>query len=100
MKRLSDETERLATCIVDSAFKVHSTLGPGLLESVYQACMVREFENRNIQVQQQVSVPITYEGKQLESGLRLDLLVQGQIILELKAVVKMLLFMTLSFSPI
>ena len=89
MKLLSDETERLATGIVDCAFKVHSTLGPGLLESVYQACMVQELESRNISVEQQVAVPISYGGIRLESGLRLDLLVQGQIVLELKAVTKM-----------
>jgi GxxExxY protein len=90
MKRLSDEIERLATSIVDCAFKVHSTLGPGLLESVYQSCMVRELESRNISVEQQVAVPIAYGGMRLESGLRLDLLVQDQIVLELKAVTKML----------
>ncbi len=90
MKRLSEETEQLATCIVDSAFKVHSTLGPGLLESVYQICMVREIESRNVQVQQQVIVPIVYRGARLESGLRLDVLVQDRIVLELKAVATML----------
>ncbi len=90
MRRLADETERLASSIVDSAFKVHSTLGPGLLESVYQACMVREFESRNIQVQKQIAVPVTYGGMQIESGLRLDLLVEDRIVLELKAVVNML----------
>ncbi len=90
MKRLSDEIEQLAASIVDSAFKVHTTLGPGLLESVYQACMVREFESRKISVQQQVAVPIVYGGMRLESGLRLDLLVQDRIVLELKAVAKLL----------
>jgi GxxExxY protein len=83
---LSTETEHLATQIVDAAYKVHSRLGPGLLESVYEACMCHELQTRDIKFKTQVALPIVYEGMRLESALRLDLLVADRIILELKSV--------------
>jgi len=86
---LDPETERIATIIVDAIFKVHSFLGPGLLESVYESCLLIELETRGLNVQRQVNVPIVYHGHTIEPGLRLDLLVEGRIILELKAVEKM-----------
>ena len=85
---LSADTEQRAAQIVDAAFKVHSTLGPGLLESVYEACLVHELTRRGMAVQKQVVLPIVYEGEQIDAGLRLDLLVEDQIVLELKAVEK------------
>jgi GxxExxY protein len=78
--------EPIATAIVDSAFKIHRTLGPGLLESAYEACLVHELVRREIAVQRQVPVPIIYEGLPLEAGFRLDLLVDGQIIVEIKSI--------------
>jgi GxxExxY protein len=71
---------------VDAGFKVHRTLGPGLLESVYERCVVRELEIRGVAVRRQVSLPIVYEGMTLEAGYRLDLVVEDAIILEVKAV--------------
>jgi GxxExxY protein len=76
----------LTGAIVDAAFKVHSVLGPGLLESVYELCLVHELEKRDLAVERQVEVPIEYDGRRLDSGLRLDLLVQGTVVVELKAV--------------
>jgi len=87
---LSSSTEGLARQIVDSAFKVHSALGPGLLESVYQACMAQEMRNRDIRFDEQLGVPIFYDRVRLEAGLRLDFFVEKDIVIELKAVEKML----------
>ncbi len=78
--------DRIARCVVDSAFAVHKELGPGLLESVYEACFCEELRLRNIPFRRQVSVPIVYKTLRLESGLRLDLLVEDSIIGELKSV--------------
>jgi len=83
------ETEKIVTAIMDAAFKVHRTLGPGLLESVYEACLVRELELQGVKVERQVAVPVEYEGMKLDAGLRLDLLVADQVVVELKAVEKM-----------
>jgi GxxExxY protein len=80
------ETDRIAKEIVDSAFAVHSALGPGLLESVYEICLVHELTKRGLNVQRQVTLPIIYDGLKLDAGLRLDLLVQHCVIVELKAV--------------
>jgi len=84
------ETEAIATKIVEAAFRVHATLGPGLLESVYEACLCRELSKQDIGFQTQVSLPVIYDGLRLDAGLRLDLLVADAVIVELKAVEKML----------
>jgi GxxExxY protein len=86
---ISAETERIAAAVVDAAFKVHSTLGPGLLESVYEACLCHELGQRGIPFQVQAALPVVYDGTRLDAGLRLDLLVASQVIVELKAVEKM-----------
>ena len=72
--------------MVDSVFTVHQALGPGLLESVYQACLCEELRSRRISFQEQVCLPIKYRTLRLESGLRLDLLIENSIIVELKSV--------------
>ena len=87
---LPDDTERVATQIVDAAFKVHSTLGPGLLESVYETCLVHELEKRDLNVRKQLTLPVIYDELKLDAGLRLDLLVEGRVIVELKAVERLL----------
>ncbi len=87
---LPDDTERVATQIVDAAFKVHSTLGPGLLESVYETCLVHELEKRDLTVRKQMTLPVIYDGLHLDAGLRLDLLVEDRVIVELKAVARFL----------
>lgn len=84
------ETERIARIVVDTAYKVHKALGPGLLESAYEACVCHELENRGVPFKRQLAVPVTYEGVHLDTGLRLDLLVAGQVIVELKAAEKMI----------
>lgn len=83
---LDEQTERIATQIVDAIFKVHATFGPGLLETIYEQCLVLELEARGLKVQRQLLVPIVYLGKTIEPGLRLDLLVEDRIIVECKAV--------------
>src|SRR3954471_1681514 len=82
----SEATERTAKAIVDSAFKIHRTLGPGLLESVYETCLVHELTLRGHALQRQLVIPILYEGLRLEGGLRLDLVVDDCVIVEIKAV--------------
>jgi GxxExxY protein len=83
--KLSEQEEYLAKQIVDIAFKIHKTLGPGLLESVYSKCFCYELFIRNINYQQQQQVPIIYESIIIDEGLRLGLLVEDLIIIELKA---------------
>jgi len=80
------EIERVATEIVDAAFKIHSKLGAGLLESAYETLMVYELSKRGLRVEQEVAVPVVYEQVRLDAGYRLDLLVNGLVIVELKAV--------------
>jgi GxxExxY protein len=84
-KKLSDREEYLATQIVDIAIKIHKALGPGLLESVYERCFEYELIQRNIRYQRQKEVPIIYENLKIDDGLRLDLIVEDLIIIELKA---------------
>jgi GxxExxY protein len=83
---LDETTERIATQIVDAIFRVHSTLGPGLLESVYKKCLILELESRGLKVEYEIEIPIHYLGKIIEPGFRLDLLVEDKIIVEAKAV--------------
>jgi GxxExxY protein len=76
----------IAKEIVDAAFKVHTVLGPGLLESVYEAALAYELANRGCQVERQKSLPVVYESVRLEEGFRADLVVGGKVIVELKSV--------------
>ncbi|HEU5013781.1 MAG TPA: GxxExxY protein [Roseiflexaceae bacterium] len=86
---LSDQDEHVATAIVNAAYTVHKALGPGLLESIYEACFCHELSKQGLLVQRQVVLPITYDGLQFDEGLRLDVLVESIIICELKAVEEM-----------
>jgi GxxExxY protein len=72
--------------VVDAAMKVHSALGPGLLESAYEGCLLYELRQRGLHVASQVGVPVQYDGHQIDVGYRIDLLVEDQVIVELKAV--------------
>ena len=83
---LSPEVEELAKTVVDAAYKVHTTLGPGLLESVYETCLGHELRTRGAVVKSQVSIPIVYGDIRLDAGLRIDLLVNDLIVVEVKAV--------------
>lgn len=84
------ELDALAKEVVDAAFKVHMALGPGLLESAYQACMEIELERRGVPFAAQEQLPISYEGVRIEGAYRIDLLVGGKLVVELKAVEKLL----------
>jgi GxxExxY protein len=83
---LSDEEERIARIIVAAAYAVHSALGPGLLEVVYEVCFCHELTKRGLSWRRQVIVPIVYDGIVFDEGLRLDVLVEELVICELKAV--------------
>lgn len=83
--KLSEREEYLATQIVDIAIKIHRALGPGLLESIDEKCFEYELIERGINYQRQKEVPIIYESLKVEDGLRLDLLVDNLVIIELKA---------------
>ncbi|HKU73302.1 MAG TPA: GxxExxY protein [Pyrinomonadaceae bacterium] len=76
----------IATIILDAAFKIHRTLGPGLLESVYQATLDFELQKRGLHVVQQVGLPVYYEDIKLELGFRVDLIVGDKVIIEIKSV--------------
>ena len=76
----------MATVVVDAAFQVHTTLGPGLLESIYETCLCHESACRKVPFRKQVSVPVIYRDLRLDSGLRLDLLVDEELVVEIKAV--------------
>jgi len=76
--------------IIDGAMKVHSALGPGLLESAYEACLIFELQRYGLRVQSQVPLPIVYGGIRIDAGYRIDLLVEQQVIVELKATEKLL----------
>lgn len=78
--------DQIASDIVDAAFKIHSKLGPGLLESAYEACMEHELRKRGYMVERQKPQPVYYDDIEIEVGYRLDLLVNNAVIIELKAV--------------
>jgi GxxExxY protein len=86
---IPDETERVVTNVIDAAFKVHKALGPGLIESVYSACLSYEFSQRHIPFETQIVLPVVYEGVRLATGLRPDFVVANVVMLEVKAVQEM-----------
>jgi GxxExxY protein len=86
----SDPTEVIAKNVVDAAFQVHRALGPGLLESVYQACLCHELGCRAVQYRSQVALPVRYEGLVIDGGLRIDLLAADLVVVEIKAVEQLL----------
>ncbi len=84
------EYNKLTQKIIAAAIEVHKELGPGLLESVYEYCMVEELTNMGLNVKSQVKLPIIYKGKTLKKVFYIDLLVEDEIVIELKAVEVML----------
>ena len=76
----------VAAQIVDAAYRIHTSLGPGLLESVYEVVLAYELENRGLRVVRQQAVPIVYEGTRIEVGFRADLIVEDKVIVEIKSV--------------
>ena len=90
LRNAEKNLDSITGIIVDSAMKVHSALGPGLLESAYEACLKYELSKRNLVVESQVILPVFYDGIRIDAGYRIDLLVENEIILELKAVEKII----------
>jgi GxxExxY protein len=94
--------------IVNSAMKVHSLLGPGLLESAYQACLVHELRTRGFEVETEIRMPVVYEDHKLEVGYRIDLIVEHRVVAEVKSVealhpihqAQLLSYMRLSGIPV
>ena len=84
------ELDEITGAIVDSAMNIHKELGPGLLESVYHPCLIDEIRSLGYDVKSQIWVPVKYKGKDLGGVLKLDLLVENIIIVELKAVETMI----------
>jgi GxxExxY protein len=82
--------EQLTESIIGAAIEVHRELGPGLLESTYEQCLYHELLARGLQVARQVELPVKYKGVQIECGYRVDLLIEGQVVVELKSVDKVL----------
>jgi GxxExxY protein len=80
------DLERVAREIVDAAIKVHRTLGPGLLESAYQQCLAYELRKRGLRVECEVTLPVVYDGINIDAGYRLDMLIEDMIIVENKTV--------------
>ena len=82
--------DEITEAIIGSAINVHRELGPGLLESAYEACMVYDLGQAGLKVEQQKPLPILYQGVRLDCGYRLDLIVEDEIIVEIKAIEKLL----------
>ncbi|MBI3125612.1 MAG: GxxExxY protein [Ignavibacteriales bacterium] len=82
----NEESNKISAVILDSAINVHKELGPGLLESVYEICLFKELRSRNLFVEKQVMLPVVFKGETLEADFRIDMLVEHEIIIELKAV--------------
>ncbi len=89
MGTVAPENE-VARAIVDAAYKIHTTLGPGLLESVYETVLAHELERRGHQVERQVAFNVNYEGLVLKDGFRADMLVDSIVLVELKSVEQVL----------
>ena len=79
---------QLTSEIIGSAIEVHRNLGPGLLESTYEECLVFELQERNMIVKRQHEIPVLYKGKQLKQNYRIDILVNNKVIVELKSIKK------------
>ena len=82
--------EELTGKIIDAAICVHRELGPGLLESAYQGCLHYELQKRGLRVRKEVELPVVYDGHYIDVGYRIDLLVEERVIIEVKAVERML----------
>ena len=80
------EAERVGKAVLNAAFKVHTALGPGLLESVYETCTAFELTQSGLRARTQVALPVTYQGIKMEAGLRPDMLVEESVIVEFKSV--------------
>ena len=84
------ETERIGKIVLDAAYKVHTALGPGLMESVYEACVAYEVRKQNLLVETQVVLPVKYDEVIVKTGLRLDMWVEKMVVVEFKVVQTMI----------
>jgi len=89
-KPIPPELNEVTGKVMDSAYAVHSTLGPGLIESVYESCLIHELGQRGVRFERQKTIPIQYKDVPLNDVLRIDLLIEGEVVVELKAVEKLL----------
>ena len=80
------DVELVGKKVLDAAYKVHTVLGPGLLESVYEACLAYEIRKSGLRVETQVALPVIYEAVHVDAGLRIDILVEKCVIVEIKSV--------------
>jgi len=85
-KPVPSEVELVGKKVLDAAFKVHTGLGPGLLESVYEACLAYEIRKGGLMVETQVALPVIYDDVRVDAGLKIDMLVERCVIVELKSV--------------
>jgi len=85
-----EKANALSREVIGAAIEVHKALGPGLLESAYEECLCQELKMRNIPFERQVDLPIEYKGLKLSAGYRMDIVVAGLLVLELKSVEKLL----------
>lgn len=83
---MSTDIETLARIAVDCGFKLHERIGPGLLESVYEACLFQSPAQRGLRIERQKTVPIRFDGLVIDEGFRIDLLVEDSLLIELKSV--------------
>ena len=83
------ETNKVTEIIIGSAIRIHRTLGPGLMESSYEACMVYELTSEGLNFQRQMAIPVMYGGVRLDCGYRVDLVVEDRVVVELKSVAKL-----------
>jgi GxxExxY protein len=83
---LTSEEEEIGKRIVNASFTIHKALGPGLLEKIYEVCLCHELKKDGLNVQRQLDIPIVYDGIIFDEGLRLDLLVENKVVIEIKAV--------------
>jgi len=89
VRRMATEAERLNSLterIIGAAIEVHKALGPGLLESAYEACLYYELVKRGLKVERQKPLPLTYDGVQLDCAYRMDLVIEGAVVIEIKSI--------------
>ena len=86
MKENAGVHNMISQMIIGAAIEVHKEMGPGLLESVYEACMIAELDRRGLKVESQLTYPLIYKGEKLDKEFRIDLLVEDKVIVELKAI--------------
>ena len=80
----------IGTKVLKSAMRVHTSLGPGLLESVYELCLVHELSKSGLKAKRQIALPVDYDGLEIDTGFRVDVLIEGSVVIEVKAVEKLM----------